>query len=85
MQGFGLCNADAIMLKMGEKLSRNRNEREKGEEANSGSTEMCSRVPITQTARSGESNTTVALLFFSISVVFNSIGVNLGPTRRRTG
>lgn len=81
MQGFDLCNADAIMLKMGEKLSRNRNEGEKGEEANSGSTEMCSRVPVTQNARSGESNTTVALLF-SISVVSNSIGVNPGPTRR---
>lgn len=35
------------MLKMGEKLSRNRNEEEKGEEANAGSTEMCSQVLVT--------------------------------------
>lgn len=35
------------MLKMGEKLSRNSNGEEKGEEANAGSTEMCSQVLVT--------------------------------------
>lgn len=73
------------MLKMGEKLSRNRNEGKKGEEENAGSTEMNSRVHHSQTVGSGESNTTIALLFFSSSVVFNSIGMNPGPTGSGTG
>lgn len=38
-----------------------------------------------QTAHSGESNSTVALLFFSSSVVFNSIGMNPGPFREEKG